>query len=205
MHDEALVYVVDDDDAVRRALSRLLRSVDLDVQTFPSAQAFLAHRRLDRTACLVLDVRLPGFSGLDLQTVLAEDRGTIPIVFISGYGDVPISVRAMKDGAVDFLQKPFRDQDLLDAVHAALRRSREAQAERAELTVLERRRAILTPREREVLDLVVTGMSNKQIATSLGAAEKTIKVHRGRVMTKLQAASVAELVRMTEKLAATKV
>lgn len=199
MRDEALVYVVDDDDAVRRALSRLLPSVGLEVLTFPSAQAFLDHRRLDRTACLVLDVRLPGLSGLDLQAALGEEGSTTPIVFISGYGDVPISVRAMKHGAVDFLQKPFHDQDLLDAVHAALRRSRDAGAERAERTALERRRASLTPREREVLQLVVTGMPNKQIAASLGGAEKTIKVHRARVMAKMQAGSVAELVRMTQK------
>lgn len=181
MHDEALVYVVDDDDAVRRALSRLLRSVGLEVLTFPSAQAFLDHRRLDRTACLVLDVRLPGPSGLDLQTALEGDRRTPPIVFITGHGDVPISVRAMKHGAVDFLQKPFHDQDLLDAVHAALRRSRQERAEGAELAVLGHRRDTLTPREREVLDLVVTGMPNKQIAAMLGTAEKTIKVHRARV------------------------
>lgn len=199
MHDAALVYVVDDDDAVRRALSRLLGSVGLAVHTFASAQAFLDHRRPDRTTCLVLDVRLPGLSGLDLQTLLGEDWGTTPIVFISGYGDVPISVRAMKHGAVDFLQKPFRDQHLLDAVHGALRRSCEAWAERAAHAVLERRRASLTPREREVLELVVTGMSNKQVGASLGAAEKTIKIHRARVMTKMQAGSVPELVRMTQK------
>jgi FixJ family two-component response regulator len=202
MLDAPIVYVVDDDESIRRALSRLLRSVGLEVQTFPSAQAFLDHRLLDRTACLVLDVRLPGLSGLDLQVALGPRQGTVPIVFISGHGDVPMSVRAMKHGAVDFILKPFHDQDLLDAVHAALRRSREARAERAEREVLERRRATLTPREREVLELVVTGMLNKQIAAALGGAEKTVKVHRARVMIKMQAGSVAELVRMTEKLAA---
>ncbi|HEY7041126.1 MAG TPA: response regulator transcription factor [Methylomirabilota bacterium] len=199
--DEAVVYVVDDDASVRRALSRLIHSVGLEVMTFPSAQAFLAFTPPERPACLVLDVRLPGPSGLDLQAALTEADRSVPIVFITGHGNVPTSVRAMKGGAVDFLQKPFNDQELLDSVQRALRRSGEERAERAERSELERRVGSLTPREREVLMLVVAGMLNKQIADKLGIAEKTIKVHRGRVMEKMQADSIADLVRMSEKLA----
>jgi len=199
--DEAVVYVVDDDASVRRALSRLIHSVGLEVMTFPSAQAFLAFTPPDRPACLVLDVRLPGPSGLDLQAALTQADRSVPIVFITGHGNVPTSVRAMKGGAVDFLQKPFNDQELLDCVQRALRRSGEERAERAERSELERRVGSLTPREREVLMLVVAGMLNKQIADKLGIAEKTIKVHRGRVMEKMQADSIADLVRMSEKLA----
>ncbi|HEX7216330.1 MAG TPA: response regulator transcription factor [Methylomirabilota bacterium] len=199
--DEAVVYVVDDDASVRRALSRLIHSVGLEVMTFPSAQAFLAFTPSDRPACLVLDVRLPGPSGLDLQAALTQADRSVPIVFITGHGNVPTSVRAMKGGAVDFLQKPFNDQELLDCVQRALRRSGEERAERAERSELERRVGSLTPREREVLLLVVAGMLNKQIADKLGIAEKTIKVHRGRVMEKMQADSIADLVRMSEKLA----
>ncbi|HUM18392.1 MAG TPA: response regulator transcription factor [Candidatus Nitrosotalea sp.] len=199
--DEAVVYVVDDDASVRRALSRLIRSVGLEAVTFPSAQAFLAFTPADRPACLVLDVRLPGPSGLDLQSALSGAGRDVPIVFITGHGTVPTSVRAMKGGAVDFLQKPFNDQELLDCIQRALRRSGEERADRAERAELERRVGSLTPREREVLVLVVAGMLNKQIADKLGIAEKTIKVHRGRVMEKMQAGSVADLVRMSEKLA----
>jgi RNA polymerase sigma factor (sigma-70 family) len=199
--DEAVVYVVDDDASVRRALSRLIHSVGLEVMTFPSAHAFLAFTPSDRPACLVLDVRLPGPSGLDLQAALTQADRSVPIVFITGHGNVPTSVRAMKGGAVDFLQKPFNDQELLDCVQRALRRSGEERAERAERSELERRVGSLTPREREVLLLVVAGMLNKQIADKLGIAEKTIKVHRGRVMEKMQADSIADLVRMSEKLA----
>jgi FixJ family two-component response regulator len=169
--------------------------------TFPSAQAFLAFTPADRPACLVLDVRLPGPSGLDLQSALSGAGRDVPIVFITGHGTVPTSVRAMKGGAVDFLQKPFNDQELLDCIQRALRRSGEERADRAERAELERRVGSLTPREREVLVLVVAGMLNKQIADKLGIAEKTIKVHRGRVMEKMQAGSVADLVRMSEKLA----
>jgi RNA polymerase sigma factor (sigma-70 family) len=186
---------------VRRALSRLIHSVGLEVMTFPSAHAFLAFTPSDRPACLVLDVRLPGPSGLDLQAALTQADRSVPIVFITGHGNVPTSVRAMKGGAVDFLQKPFNDQELLDCVQRALRRSGEERAERAERSELERRVGSLTPREREVLLLVVAGMLNKQIADKLGIAEKTIKVHRGRVMEKMQADSIADLVRMSEKLA----
>ncbi|HEY7037774.1 MAG TPA: response regulator transcription factor [Methylomirabilota bacterium] len=198
---EAVVYVVDDDPSIRRALSRLIHSVGLEVMTFPSAQAFLAYAPPDRPSCLVLDVRLPGPSGLDLQAALTQANRSVPIVFITGHGTVPTSVRAMKGGAIDFLQKPFNDQELLDCVQRALRRSGEERAERAERSELERRAGSLTPREREVLTLVVAGMLNKQIADKLGIAEKTIKVHRGRVMEKMQADSIADLVRMSEKIA----
>ena len=196
----SMVYVVDDEESVCRALSRLIRSVGLGVETFHSAKAFLEHAAPDRPSCLVLDVRLSGPSGLDLQATLREAGRSLPIVFITGHGDVPTSVRAMKGGAVDFLQKPFNDQELLDCVHRALARSREERVDRAERRELERRLATLTPREREVMALVVTGKLNKQIAGDLGIAEKTIKVHRGRVMEKMQAGSVAALVRMAEKL-----
>ena len=200
MTPEAVVYVVDDDEAVRRSLARLIRSVGLAVETFPSAKAFLEHPLPDRPSCLVLDLRLPGPSGLDLQTVLGEAQRTLPIIFITGHGSVPTSVRAMKAGALDFLQKPFNDQDLLNAVHRGLTRSRAAWAEGTERAALQRRVDLLTARERQVLTLVVTGRLNKQIAAELGAAEKTIKVHRGRVMKKMQAESVADLVRMAEKV-----
>ena len=197
---QAVVYVVDDDESMCRALSRLMRSVGLEVRTFPSAQAFLEHPAPDRPACLVLDVRLPGPSGLDLQSALSQAQRDLPIVFITGHGTVPTSVRAMKGGAVDFLEKPFHDQELLDCVQRALQRSREARADRAERAEIEGCLRALTPRERDVLMLVVVGMLNKQIADKLGIAEKTIKVHRGRVMQKMQANSVADLVRMTERL-----
>jgi len=199
MMSDAIVYVVDDDEAVRRSLARLVRSVGLKVDTFASAQAFLEHKGQDRPSCLVLDVRLPGLSGLDLQTAMGQSQRTMPIIFITGRGNVPMTVRAMKGGAQDFLEKPFDDQELLDAIQRALARSQEARAEDAERADIERRLAALTPRERQVLELVVAGLLNKQIAGELGAAEKTIKVHRGRVMKKMQAGSVAELVRMTQK------
>lgn len=196
---DAVVYVVDDDAGVRRSLARLVRSVGLNVETFPSAKEFLEHKGKDRPACLVLDVRLPGLSGLELQTAMGQSQRTMPIIFITGRGNVPMSVRAMKEGALDFLQKPFDPQGLLDAVQRALVRSSQARAVDVERAAIEERLALLTPREREVLMLLVTGMLNKQIAAELGAAEKTIKVHRGRVMKKMQAESVADLVRMTQK------
>jgi FixJ family two-component response regulator len=199
MMSDAVVYVVDDDAGVRRSLARLVRSVGLNVETFPSAKEFLEHKGKDRPACLVLDVRLPGLSGLELQTAMGQSQRTMPIIFITGRGNVPMSVRAMKEGALDFLQKPFDPQGLLDAVQRALVRSSRARAVDVERAAIEERLALLTPREREVLTLLVTGMLNKQIAAELGAAEKTIKVHRGRVMKKMQAESVADLVRMTQK------
>lgn len=202
MTQDAIVYVVDDDASVRRALGLLIRSMGLESQMFPSAQAFLDHPVSSRPSCLVLDVRLPGPSGLDLQTALLKATRRIPIVFISGHGDVPMTARAMKGGAVDFLPKPFHDQDLLDAVQRALAKDRLALADAAEREAIDRRVAMLTPRERQVMALVVRGLLNKQIAAELGAAEKTIKIHRGRMMQKMAAGSVADLVRMTEKIAA---
>ena len=198
--DPAVVYVVDDDEEVRRALARLLGSVGLTAATFPSAEAFLAHRVDDRPACLVLDIRLPGPSGLDLQATLERAHLEMPIVFITGHGTVPMSVRAMKAGAVDFLEKPFEDRALLEAVGRALDRDRERRAAREARTAIEERAARLTPRERQVFELVVTGLLNKQIADVLGAAEKTVKVHRGRVMGKMEAGSLAELVRMAQMI-----
>jgi FixJ family two-component response regulator len=200
---DAVVYVVDDDESVRRALSRLCRSVGLATETFPSAKVFLEHAADDRPACLILDIRLPGPSGLHLQEELGRAGRDLPIIFITGHADVPSSVRAMKGGAIDFLQKPFNDQELLDCVQRALARSRAQRAERAERDDIRRRVDTLTPREREVLLQVVTGKLNKQIAGDLGIAEKTIKVHRGRVMQKMLANSVADLVRMVEKLGLT--
>jgi len=199
MMSDAIVYVVDDDETVRRSLARLVRSAGLKVDTFASAQAFLEHKGQNRPSCLVLDVRLPGLSGLDLQAAMGQSQRAMPIIFITGRGNVPMTVRAMKGGAQDFLEKPFDDQELLDGIQRALARSREARAEDAERADIERRLATLTPRERQVLELVVAGLLNKQIAGELGAAEKTIKVHRGRVMKKMQADSVAGLVRMTQK------
>jgi FixJ family two-component response regulator len=195
-----VVYVIDDDESVRRSLARLLRSAGLNAETFASAQAFLERQLPDRTACLVLDVRLPGPSGLDLQAALARAERAVPIIFITGHGNVPMSVQAMKGGAVDFLQKPFDEEALLGAVDRALARSRQARSERAERLTIQRRFDTLTPRERQVLGLVVAGLLNKQIAAHLGAAEKTIKIHRGRVMRKMEAGSVADLVRMSQRI-----
>jgi FixJ family two-component response regulator len=200
MISDAVVYIIDDDESVCRALARLIRSVGLTVETFPSAGAFLDRTPVDQPACLVLDVRLPGASGLELQEALGRAQRTMPIIFITGHGSVPMSVRAMKSGALDFLQKPFNDQELLDGIQRALARSRDARVEQTTRADLERRLATLTPREQEVMRLVVRGMLNKQIAATLGAAEKTIKVHRGRVMRKMQAESVADLVRMAQRV-----
>jgi len=198
--DQPIVFVIDDDDSVRRSLERLLRSVDLDVETYASAQEFLRRALPDRPSCVVLDLRLPGPSGLELQESLIRAGHNVPIVFISGHADVPSSVRAIKAGAVDFLQKPFSDQALLDIIHGALRRDREARQNQAEVAGLRVRFDTLTPRERDVLRLVIQGRLNKQIAGDLGISEKTVKFHRGRVMEKTQAGSVAELVRQADRL-----
>jgi FixJ family two-component response regulator len=195
-----VVYVVDDDPSVCRSLDRLFRSVGHQCVTFSSAIEFLRGERLDAPACLVLDVRLPGLSGLDLQRELAEANVLIPIVFLTGHGDIPLSVRAMKAGAVDFLTKPFHEQDLLDAVRHAIGRDREARQQQAETSALRRRYETLTPREREVFSQVVTGMLNKQVAGELGTSERTIKAHRHQVMEKMKAGSLADLVRMGERL-----
>jgi FixJ family two-component response regulator len=198
--DDSIVFIVDDDESMREALARLLGTVGLRTQAFKTAQEFVSTRRPDTPSCLVLDVRLPGLSGLDLQRELANTDPPIQIVFITAHGDVPMTVQAMKAGAVEFLTKPFRDQQLLDAVQQAIHRDRAARHQRAELTELRRRYESLTQRERDVMTLVVTGLLNKQIAADLGTSEATVKAHRAQLMRKMEAESVAQLVRIAERL-----
>ena len=198
--DRAAVFVIDDDPSMRRSLDTLLRSVGLDVHLFSSAQEFMHAKRPEAPGCLVLDVRLPGMSGLAFQQELAKARIALPIIFISGHGDVPMTVRAMKAGAAEFLTKPFDDQVLLDAVYGAIERDRATRRDAASLADLSARYRTLTEREREVMQLVVAGRANKQIAAELGLSLVTVKVHRGQVMRKMQARSVAELVRMADRL-----
>jgi FixJ family two-component response regulator len=195
-----IVFVVDDDLSVRRSTERLIRSIGLEVQTFTSAREFLKNPRPKGPACLVLDVRMPGLSGMDLQRELARSEIYIPIIFITAHGDIPMSVRAMKAGAVEFLTKPFRSRSLLDAIRAAIDRDRAASNERSEIEALRQRYQQLTPREREVLLLVAAGLLNKQVAGKLATTERTIKFHRAHIMQKTHAESVADLVRMVEKL-----
>src|SRR5438046_2027403 len=195
-----LVFVVDDDASIRDSLRRLITSVGFKVEVFPGARAFLGARRVDAPGCLVLDVRLPGLSGFDLQRELATTDGELPIIFLTGHGDIPMSVRAMKAGAIEFLTKPFREQELLDAIRQAIDRDRIARTKRQEVAELRRRYDTLTPRERDVMAGVVAGLLNKQIAAELGSAEATVKEQRGQVMLKMQAGSVADLVRSAGRL-----
>jgi FixJ family two-component response regulator len=197
---QAIVFVVDDDASVREALARLVRSAGLRVESFTSAEEFLNRRREDAPSCLVLDVRLPELSGLDLQRRMVEANNEIPIVFITGHGDIPTTVRAMKAGAVEFLTKPLVEGDVLESIRHAIDRDRAARDQQAETATWRARRASLTPREEEVMQWVVAGLLNKQIAGELGISEETVKVHRGHVMRKMEADSVAVLVRMCEKL-----
>ena len=196
----SIVFVVDDDPSVRRAIKRLVESVGLHVELFGSATEFIRSSRPDVASCLVLDIRLPGISGLDFQRELVQAKNEIPMIFITAHGDIPMTVRAMKAGAVEFLTKPFRDQDLLDAIQVGLERDRVRRQRQAETAMLRDRLESLTPREREILPLVVSGLLNKQVAAEIGATEATVKVHRSQLMRKMGAGSLADLVRMSEKM-----
>jgi len=197
---EPTIFVIDDDPSVRQSLESLIKSVGWRVRIYGSAPEFLGSGHLDAPGCIVLDVRLPGLSGLDLQQALLRAKSHLPVIFITGHGDIPMSVQAMKAGAVEFLPKPFREQDLLDALKLALDRDRTTRQQRAELAALRTRYDSVTPREQQVMGLLVTGLLNKEIAATLGVSEVTIKVHRSQIMQKMQADSLANLVRMAERL-----